>query len=313
MLKQIITITALLISLTVCSQKLKMVKTDIKDSLSFIDYESDAKWIKTIKGYKLSESEIKVTRVQIRDNFEFSNSNSDVIIEYNDIIDDYISKYTSYSWLPKTYGLLNFYEPLFEAKLKEYNLPLDLKYLPIVESNLNPVAGSWAGASGLWQFMPLTGKQYGLAKSNKVNLFYDPLMSTDSACRYLKQLFKIFGDWNLVLSAYNSGEGRVLKAIKAAGSKNYWKVRKFLPAETRAYAPSFHAVRFIGKMYGIYYSYLPRLKYNYSEVREVTLKQTTTFRSFASINKVNLEVLYFLNPHIVTEEIPKNTFIYYIK
>lgn len=313
MKRNLISATLLLLFTSGTCQNLKMIKTNVKDSLLFIDYESDKKWINKIKSYTLSDSEVKVARIQIRENFEFANSTSDVIIDYNDIIDDYITKYTSYAWLPKTFGLLNFYEPLFEAKLREYNLPLDLKYLPIVESNLNPVAGSWAGASGLWQFMPATGKQYGLAKNNKVNLFYDPFMSTDSACKYLKQLYKIFGDWNLVLSAYNSGEGRVLDAIRAAGTKNYWKVRKFLPAETRAYAPSFHAVRFIGKMYGVYYSYLPRLKYDYTLVREVTLKGTTTFRSFAVANKINLEVLYFLNPHIVTEEIPKNTFIYYIK
>lgn len=300
-------------SLGIDCQELKMIKTNIKDSLIFIDYESDKKWIKKIQNYTLTETEKKISRVNIKDNFNYANQNSDVIIDYNDVIDDYINKYISYKWLPKTYGLLNFYEPLFEAKLREYNLPTDLKYLPIVESNLNPVAGSWAGASGLWQFMPLTGKEYGLAKSAKVNLFYDPYMSTDGACQYLKRLYKMFGDWNLVLSAYNSGEGRVLGAIKKAGTKNYWVVRKYLPAETKAYAPSFHAVRFIGKMYGLYYNYLPKLKYDYTSIRETTLKQNTTFRSFAFNNKINLEMLYFLNPHIVTEEIPKNTFIYYIK
>ncbi len=292
-------------------QNLKMIVSK-KDSLSFIDYESDKKWIKKIESYSLSNSEIIKARVDVKFNFEYANENSNVIIEYNSVIEDYINKYTSYRWLPKTYGLLNFYEPLFEAKLVEYGLPTDLKYLPIVESNMNPVAGSWAGASGLWQFMPGTGGQYGLGKTNNINLFYDPYISTDAACRYLKRLYQMFGDWNLVLSAYNSGEGRVQKAINAAGTKNYWKVRNYLPAETRAYAPSFHAVRFIGKMYPLYYSFLPKLKYDYTQVKQVIIKNNTTFKNFALKNKLNLQVLYFLNPHIVTEYIPKNVFLYYI-
>lgn len=291
-------------------QKIKMIKEGNDD---FIDYESDKKWLQKIETYVLSDVEIKKQRVNISENFNYANSISNVTIGYNEIMEQYIGKYTSYRWLPKTYGLLRFYEPLFEAKLREYGLPTDLKYLPIVESNLNPVAGSWAGASGLWQFMPATGSEYGLAKSPYVNLFYDPYMSTDSACRYLKKLYKMFGDWNLVLSAYNSGEGRVLGAISKAGSKNYWEVRKFLPAETKAYAPSFHAVRFIAKMYGLYYSSLPHLKYDYTSIKETRVFKNTTFSSFSYMNGLDIEKLYFLNPHIVTERIPAGTFVYYLK
>ncbi len=309
------TLTILFFAVTIIKthgQSLKMTISK-NDSLTYIDYESDKKWLKKIDSYSLTNSEITVARVDVKYNFNYSNKNSNVTIDYNNVIEEYINKYISYKWLPKTFGLLNFYEPLFEMKLIEYGLPTDLKYLPIVESNMNPVAGSWAGASGLWQFMPLTGNQYGLAKTNKINLFYDPYISTDAACQYLKRLYKIFGDWNLVLSAYNSGEGRVLKAITAAGSKNYWKVRKYLPAETRAYVPSFHAIRFIGKLYPLYYSYLPKLKYNYSQVRQVIVNNTTTFKEFSNKNKINIQILYFLNPHIVTELIPKNVFLYYIK
>lgn len=310
MLKKIFLLFIIITSVNIFSQKLKIVST--KDSLSFIDYESDKKWISTIDKYNLSESEKKVARINIKENFDFANQNSNLIIEYNSIIENYIEKYISYRWLPKTFGLLNFYEPLFETKLLEYGLPTDLKYLPIVESNMNPTAGSWAGASGLWQFMPSTGSYYGLVKTNQVNLFYDPYMATDAACKYLKRLYQLFGDWNLVLSAYNSGEGRVMKAIRIAGTKNYWKVRNYLPAETRAYAPSFHAVRFIGKMYPLYYSFLPKLKYDYAAIKQTITKKSTTFKSFASRNNINLEVLYFLNPHIVTEYIPKNIFVYYV-
>lgn len=300
----------LFISIGGNAQNLKMKFAS--DSLAFIDYESDKKWITKIESYKLSPSEKVKERINVKENFEYVNTISDLTINYNDVINSYISKYSSYQWLPKIYGLLNFYEPLFVSKLRQYGLPEDLKYLAIVESNLNPQAGSWAGASGLWQFMPATGREYGLAKNSKVNLFYDPYLSTDAACRYLVFLYRIFKDWNLVLSAYNSGQGRVLNAMKAAGSRNYWVVRNYLPAETRAYAPSFHAVRYIGKAYALYYNSMPRMVYNYSNVREFQTTEETTFRLLAIRRKLDLEKLYFLNPHIVTEIIPRNTFVYYI-
>lgn len=299
------------ISAPLASQSLQMNVG--KDSLSYIDYEKDKKWITKVEKYKLSNSERMSARVNVKANFDYANSISDLTINYNDVIDSYIDKYSSYRWLPRIYGLLGFYEPLFEAKLREYGLPSDLKYLAIVESNMNPQAGSWVGASGLWQFMPATGAAYGLAKNAKVNLFYDPYMATDAACRYLKKLYGMFGEWNLVLSAYNSGEGRVMGAIRKAGTKHYWTVRNYLPAETKAYAPSFHAVRFIAKMYGLYYSTKPKFKYDYSQVREVMVNNSTSFYSFAQNIGTNLELLYFLNPHIVTEEIPRNTFVYFIK
>lgn len=277
----------------------------------YIDYEKDKKWIAKVNNFKMGSTDlIKNKVVKTKDYFEYINNNSDISINYNDVMEGHISRYLSYKWLPRIFGLLDFYEPLFEAKLREYGLPTDLKYLAIVESNLNPQAGSWAGASGLWQFMPATGKAYGLAKNSHINLFYDPYSATDAAAKYLKNLYKMFGDWNLVLSAYNSGEGRVLGAIKKAGTKNYWAVRNHLPAETRAYAPSFHAVRYIGRAYNLYYKSKPHLKYNYTNIKEISVKEATTFKSIALQYGMNLETLYFLNPHIVTERIPPKTFVY---
>ncbi len=280
----------------------------------FIDYEKDKKWIKKVESFNMGSTDlIKNKIVNVKEYFNYVNSKAAISIAYNDVIDQHINRYASYKWLPKIYGLLDFYTPLFERKLKEYGLPQELKYLAIVESNLNPQAGSWAGASGLWQFMPATGGRFGLAKSSTINLFYDPYLSTDAACKYLQYLYKFFKDWNLVLSAYNSGEGRVLKAIKKAGTKDYWTVRQYLPAETRAYAPSFHAVRFIGESYSLYFKSKPVLKYSYDHVKEFKVQKNTTFNDLAKLNQLNLTTLYFLNPHIVTELVPKNSFIYYIK
>lgn len=282
------------------------------ENLFFIDYEKDTKWLNNLQSLINDVNEGVDSNINIYKTFQAINSVSDVNISYNNIIRQYINKYLSYKWIRKTYGLLKFYEPLFESKLKEYNLPVELKYLAIVESNLNPQAGSWVGASGLWQFMPKTGANYGLAKNSKINLFYDAYASTDAACQYFSFLYKILGDWNLVLSAYNAGHGTVLRAIKKAGSKEYWRVRKYLPDETKAYVPSFHAVRYIGEMYPFLFETLTTLKYDYTNVREMTAKKNTTFKEFAKENNLNLKQIYFLNPHIVTENIPKGCFVYYI-
>lgn len=138
-----------------------------------------------------------------------------------------------------------YYFPLFESKLKAYGLPEELKYLPIVESNLKLRATSRSGAQGLWQFMPSTGKQYGLRKNKTINTFIDPLASTDAACRYLKYLYSELHDWELVLAAYNCGIGRVKSIIRKTKSNNFWEIINYLPLETQNYVPRFLAMNFV--------------------------------------------------------------------
>lgn len=142
-------------------------------------------------------------------------------------------------------GLSYVYFPMFEEYLSRYNLPLELKYLAMVESALNPTAGSSAGAKGLWQFMRGTGAEYGLRVSSLVDDRFDPEKETEAACQYLKSLYARYEDWFLVLAAYNSGPGTVNKAIIRAGVKNYWAIWPYLPAETRGYVPAFIAVVYI--------------------------------------------------------------------
>lgn len=147
-------------------------------------------------------------------------------------------------------GLADIYFPLFEETLDKYGMPLELKYLAVVESALNPTAGSHAGAKGLWQFMYGTGKMYKLNVTTMVDDRFDPVMATDAACRHLRDLYNTFGDWFLALAAYNSGAGNVNKAIRRAGGiKNYWAVWPFLPRETRGYVPAFIAVNYIMNYY----------------------------------------------------------------
>ena len=143
-------------------------------------------------------------------------------------------------------GLSYVYFPMFEEYLAKYNLPLELKYLAMVESALNPIAGSKAGAKGLWQFMRGTGSEYGLKVSSLIDERYYPEKETDAACRYLKSLYSRYEDWFLVLAAYNSGPGTVNRAIiRAGGVKNYWAIWPYLPAETRGYVPAFIAVTYV--------------------------------------------------------------------
>lgn len=275
----------------------------------FIDYEKDSLWMRKLE--MMQGAEKRKTTI-FSDGFQ-NFSNSSIKIEYHPIIDKHINKYLSYKWLPKIIGLFEYYRPLFESKLQEYNLPIELALLPVVESNLNSTAISPAGAMGLWQFMPATGKQYGLAKNNSTNLFYDPYFSTDGACKFLSYLYKELKDWNLVLSAYNSGLGRVKQAIQKAGTTNYWAVREFLPKETQAYVPTFHAIVFIYSNYDDFYLSLPTLKYSFAETKEITIIHTTTFKELAKQLNINLQTLYFLNPHLTSEIIPKNSFVYTLK
>jgi len=140
-------------------------------------------------------------------------------------------------------GKSTFYFPIMEEMLEKYNLPHELKYLSIVESGLNAQAISRVGAGGLWQFMPYTGRSYGLHQDWYIDERFDPYLATEAACKYLSMLYKMFGDWELALAAYNSGPGNVRKAIRRSGyKKDFWEVYRYLPRETRSYVPQFVAV-----------------------------------------------------------------------
>ena len=172
---------------------------------------------------------------------------------FNKIVRQFIDKYSE-GRLRRTISLMlgteNFYMPIFEEALESYGLPLELKYLPIVESALNPRAVSRAGATGLWQFMLVTGKTYGLEVNSLVDERCDPILSTYAAAHYLSDLYRIFGDWNLVIAAYNCGPENIKKAIhRANGERDYWQIYPYLPRETRGYVPSFIAVNYMMNYY----------------------------------------------------------------
>ncbi len=205
----------------------------------------------------------------------------------------------------KMLGLTKIYFPLFEEKLKEYNIPQEMKYLAIVESALNPTAVSHAGARGLWQFMGGTGKMYGLQSSSFIEDRYDPYKATIAACEHLQDLYQTFGDWFLVLAAYNSGAGNVRKAIRASGgAHDYWEIWPYLPQETRGYVPAFIAVTYVMSYYKEHNIKPLEPGYLYSETERVPINNALTFEQLQETIGVPLDDLKFLNPQYKVGLIP---------
>ncbi|MGB5666949.1 MAG: LysM peptidoglycan-binding domain-containing protein [Maribacter sp.] len=198
-----------------------------------------------------------------------------------------------------------FYFPLFEEHLDNYDIPLEMKYLAIVESALNPRARSRVGATGLWQFMYGTGKMYKLDVSSYVDERSDPIKSTEAACKYLSKLYDIFDDWDLALAAYNSGPGNVNKAIRRSGGyKNYWNIRRNLPRETAGYVPAFLATMYLfeyAEEHGIKAQKVDR---TYFETDTIHVKSLITFDQISALVGVGVEELKVLNPSYKLNIIP---------
>lgn len=272
--------------------------------------KQDKQFIQELNNINTSSEEF-VTELDLntyQNRFAYLNFNTKLNIDYNEVTYSYVKKFLSYRWYPKIIGLSVYYFPLFESKLDYYGIPRELKYLAVVESALNPRAGSWAGASGLWQFMPATGNEYGLRKNEYVNTFYDPMSNADAGARYFRDLYKMYGDWNLAISAYNCGPGNVNKAIRRAGTKNYWKLRPYLPKETQAYVPSFIAVNYIFNFYKEHQMKPSYFRYSFFDLKRIKINQTTTFSSLAK--NFDYNILKFANPQFVTEIIPEGSIVY---
>ncbi|RLJ63325.1 membrane-bound lytic murein transglycosylase D [Lacinutrix venerupis] len=228
-------------------------------------------------------------------------------VEYNPQLENLIKRWLKnrHQSMERLMGLSKYYFPMFERELDNYNIPLEMKYLAIVESALKPRAKSRVGATGLWQFMFATGKQYGLDVSSYVDERSDPIKSTKSASIYLAKLYEIFGDWDLALAAYNSGPGNVSKAIRRSGGyRNYWNIRPNLPRETAGYVPAFLATMYIfeyAKEHG-FIQHKPQ--FNYVETDTIHVKQMITLDQVSEFTGVKMEVLQFLNPSYKLDVIP---------
>jgi len=194
-------------------------------------------------------------------------------------------------------GLSQIYFPLFEEQLDKYNMPLELKYLAVIESALNPTANSPAGAKGLWQFMYGTGKGYGLKVSSYVDDRYDPYKATIAACEHLSDLYDIYGSWSLALAAYNSGAGNVNKAIRRSGGlKNFWAIKRFLPRETSSYVPAFIAASYVMTYANEHKIYPVDPGILYYEVDTVTVRNPLAFEQISEMLNIPMDEIEFLNP-----------------
>ena len=203
-------------------------------------------------------------------------------------------------------GLEAFYFPMIEETLDKYDLPQELKYLVIIESAMNPVALSRAGASGLWQFMMATGRMYGLEINNLIDERRDPIKSTDAACRHLRDLYDRYGDWNLAIAAYNCGAGNVNKAIsRSGGRRDYWTIYPYLPAETRSYVPLFIAANYVMNYYAYHQLYPEQTSLPLS-TDTVMVNRMIHFDQIADILKIDKETIRLLNPQYKRDIIPGN-------
>lgn len=228
-------------------------------------------------------------------------------VEYNPSLENVIKSFLfrKRDLMERMLTTSQFYFPLFEQQLDNYDIPLEMKYLSIVESALNPRARSRVGATGLWQFMYGTGKQYKLDVSSYVDDRSDPLKSTEAACQFLSKLYDIYGDWDLALAAYNSGPGNVNKAIRRSGGyKNYWNLRRYLPRETAGYVPAFLATMYIfeyAEEHGIAGKKVER---PYFETDTLHVKSLITFDQIAELSGVSKEELQVLNPSYKLNVVP---------
>ena len=248
------------------------------------------------------------TEELVKNRLAYLDARTPLSLTYNDMVMRYIDVYVykRREQMSRMLGLSKLYFPLFEEVLDQYNLPLELKYLAVVESALNPLAKSRVGATGLWQFMYATGKIYNLKVSSYVDERSDPLKSTHAACQYFTKLYEIFGDWNLVLAAYNSGPGNVNKAIRrAGGNRDYWQIMNFLPKETRGYVPAFIAANYAMHYSEEYMIALTPVKYEFFDLDTVHVSKMMSFGQVAQLVGMEEGDIAFLNPSFKMNIVPE--------
>ncbi len=296
-----------------------VVATGVKDTIIFdlkdmaLARKKDSLWLKELYKSDLFEDVYNSVTNQEYGAIDYDELPTEVLkqrlkeldartpfkVEYNPSLESVIKQYLKNrrGTLERLMGLSEYYFPMFEQELDKNNLPLELKYLAVIESALNPQARSRVGATGLWQFMYPTGKMFGLDVSSYVDERSDPIMATEAACKYLKSLNNSFNDWDLALAAYNSGPGNVSKAIRRSGGKtNYWKLRNYLPRETAGYVPAFLATMYIFEYAQEHGFKKQATRIPYVATDTIKVKQQITLDQVAKLTNLDKEELEFLNP-----------------
>ena len=233
--------------------------------------------------------------------------NSFIQLPYNETVKNYMVLYSEKmpTRMSQMLGLAQYYMPIFEEAFRKYGLPLELKYMAIIESALNPVAVSRVGATGMWQFMHSTARNYGLRIDSYIDDRMDPVASVDAAARYLRDAYRIFGDWSLAISSYNCGSGNVNKAIKRAGRRDFWSIYPYLPRETRGYVPAM-----VGAMYAVNYAKEYGLEpipvQMPAHVDTFMINKNLHFRQVSEVIGVPIDDLRDLNPQYYKDIVPGN-------
>ena len=231
--------------------------------------------------------------------------NSFITLPFNETVRNYIILYSEKmpTKMSSMLALSQYYFPIFEEIFDRYGLPKELKYMAVIESAFNPVAVSRAGAKGMWQFMYNTAKMYGLTINSFVDERLDPVKSADAAARYMRDAYRIFGDWNLAISSYNCGSGNVNKAMRRSGSREFWPVYNYLPRETRGYVPAF-----VGAMYAFTYyrehGLVPETDSMPVQVDTFHIRRMLHFQQVSALTGVSVEMLKKLNPQYVHDIVP---------
>ena len=338
-IKHHITVLLLLVSATFYSQDLiktkdsilkKEIKVSYLDSIksTFVSDNIatciDSLWMQELTSLDLYDemiADIKNVNVDQKVDFELPtdllkerlkklDEKSPFNIEYNIGLENVIKSFLKNrrKSFERLLGVSQYYFPLFEEELAKNNIPLEIKYLAVVESALNPRAVSRVGATGLWQFMYQTGKQYGLNIDSYVDERSEPLKASQAASVYMNNMYKIFGDWDLVLAAYNSGPGNVAKAIRRSGGhQNYWNIRKNLPKETQGYLPAFLATMYIFEYHKEHGIVPNKAVANLFATDTVAIKNHMTFKQVSDLLDVPVAAIQFFNPSFKRNEIPHIT------
>ena len=297
--------------------------SDQKDEGEIIVIEDDREMLQDIFSWQTYESISLMDTIDVNDNeitsihdsiirkrLEHLDAHSPMLLEFNPEVRRYINMYLGQrrSSVSRMIGLSLYYYRFIDQILESYGVPLELKHLIVIESAFNPRARSRVGASGLWQFMLTSGRMYGLRTDSYVDERFDPVKSTHSAAKLLKALYDMFGDWNLALAAYNYGSGNVRKAIaRSGGERNFWKVRAYMPRETRNYVTAFIAANYVMNYYR-HHGIIPEIPAIVHQTTDtVAVKQLVSFDMLAEKLDMPKEELQFLNPQFKLGAIPYST------
>ena len=239
------------------------------------------------------------------------NSISTINFEYNSFVKLYMDSYLikDQKLISKMLAISKHYFPIFEQKLDKYNLPLELKYLSVVESSLNTRAKSPSGALGLWQFMYPTAKEYGLRVTSYIDERLDPFKSTEAACKYFIKLYDLFGDWNLVLAAYNGGPGYIQRKMISTGHENYWDLRPHLRTETRNYVPKFIAITYLMEFHKNYKFPIDTLDITLLNSDTIQIDYQINYKILSKLTCLSEEDISYYNPSFKNNIVPKGSTI----